>query len=240
MAHGHISIAGHGCTSTSVDRTQEKRVGLLGSEKDSDAIVSHDEDVRHRNSGSYHRPKGTQGALEEHGADIMNVEILPNFLEIPDWIQSVTLTERSSRWKFDGLTQDEQGIKFWYLDLSNEEFFTKKMFDKICRDTNINWRLHRVYANGQTHGLPGDLHQDAIGEEPGRYFTLLYYSHGRWEPQWGGHTMFSDPVTEQVLSVYPTPNTAVFFDSTILHAGLDPTRHCRNLRVTVAFKLERP
>ena len=93
---------------------------------------------------------------------------------------------------------------------------------------------------GQTHGLPGDLHQDAIGEEPGRYFTLLYYSHGRWEPQWGGHTMFSDPATEQVLSVYPTPNTAVFFDSTILHAGLDPTRHCRNLRVTVAFKLERP
>ena len=170
----------------------------------------------------------------------MNVEILPNFLEIPQWIQSVTLTERSSRWKFDGLTQDDQGIKFWYLDLSNEEFFTKTVFEKICKDTGIDWLLHRVYANGQTHGLPGDLHQDAIGEEPERYFTLLYYSHGRWEPQWGGHTMFSDPATEQVLSVYPTPNTAVFFDSTILHAGLDPSRHCRNLRVTVAFKLERP
>ena len=49
-----------------------------------------------------------------------------------------------------------------------------------------------------------------------------------------------NPATEQVMSVYPTSNTAVFFDSTILHAGLDPTRHCRNLRVTVAFKLERP
>ena len=170
----------------------------------------------------------------------MNIEILPNFLEIPQWMQSVTLTERSSRWKFGGLTQDDRGIKFWYLDLGDEEFFTKMVFEKICRDTGIDWRLHRVYANGQTHGLPGDLHQDVIGEEPGKYFTLLYYSHGRWEPQWGGHTMFSDPVTEQVLSVYPTPNTAVFFDSTILHAGLDPTRHCRNLRVTVAFKLERP
>ena len=166
--------------------------------------------------------------------DITNVY---DYLPVEQWAQVVGKTYGGSCWQFGGNSTDETGIRFWHMDLMNDEFFTKTMFDKICKDTEQDWHLARVYANGQTHSLCGHMHQDVVDSPPGKYYTLLYYTNPKWDPTWGGYTVFIDPETKGTFSRYPTPNSMSFFDSSIAHCGLEPTRHCNDLRVTVAFKL---
>jgi hypothetical protein len=116
--------------------------------------------------------------------------------------------------------------------------FTSTLLKKIQSDTKVDWGLDRVYANGQTNGVCDKIHQDATGVDAGQCYTLLYYPNNEWQPAWGGPTMFT---TEQgVVTRYPTPNSMVFFDSTIPYATMEPTAHCPELLVTVVFRLHRP
>lgn len=169
----------------------------------------------------------------------MNIDTIYDYLPEEQWIEAVKKTLLAPNWQFNGYSNNQTGTKFWYQDLSQDTFFTQTLFNKICKDTAQSWSLNRVYANGQTHGLSGELHQDVNNAQPGTFYTLLYYVNPEWMPQWGGTTVFSDPRTGQIISHYPTPNSAVFFDSTIWHAGLEPTRYCTELRVTIAFKLQK-
>ena len=71
-----------------------------------------------------------------------------------------------------------------------------------------------------------------------QYYTFLYYVQPNWLPEWGGQTVFYDDNEKMVFQQFPTPNLGILFNSEILHAGLEPTRLCKLLRVTVAFKLK--
>lgn len=65
-------------------------------------------------------------------------------------------------------------------------------------------QLLRCYANGYPFGAEGGLHKDAMGAE---HFTLLYYPHSRWHPNWAGETLFFDERSNDLLcAVYPKPN----------------------------------
>ena len=110
------------------------------------------------------------------------------------------------------------------------------MLNLIKEKTGCQFNLIRVYANGQTHGLSGNWHQD---EEvlSNKFKTFLYYVNPTWDPVWGANTVFTDPV-HGVYSQIFEPNTGLLFNSNIYHVGLEPTRHCRDLRVSIAFKLE--
>ena len=132
---------------------------------------------------------------------------------------------------------DLRDIPFWVAELNDDNWFTDNMMSVINRITNQQWTLLRVYANGQTHGQSGSLHTDTDLVVPGQKYTFLYYAHPVWEIAWGGHTVFQGP-DMHTHSHFPRPNSAVLFDSTIPHVGLEPTRHCPHLRITVAWKLQ--
>lgn len=168
----------------------------------------------------------------------MDIDSIYEWLDYDHWAQVCNRTQRGSGWRFQQSSNDGDGVKFWYMDLAQDALFTSTLLKKIRNDTGVDWVLDRVYANGQTHGLCGSVHQDVIDAEPGQCYTLLYYANNEWRPEWGGHTLFT--TQDGVLSRYPTPNSMVWFDSTIPHVGLEPTRHCPELRVTVAFKFHRP
>jgi len=135
-------------------------------------------------------------------------------------------------WAFFGRSNDVD-FSFWYKELIDKKFFNNIFFNKILLLTGKKLKLERLYANGQTHGLPGSLHEDDHRENS---WTFLYYANPYWEVQWGGETVFykneKDYGTAQLI-----PNTAIFFKGNMLHAGLEPTRHFKGLRMTVAFKL---
>jgi Rps23 Pro-64 3,4-dihydroxylase Tpa1-like proline 4-hydroxylase len=137
-------------------------------------------------------------------------------------------------WAFNGCSTDNT-FSFWNMDLTQDVFFTTHMLNKIKMFTEKNFALGRVYANGQTYGLCGSYHQDVESNDKESYKTFLYYVNPFWDYQWGGSTIFHQ-AGENHNQLF-IPNNGVLFDSTIYHAGLEPTRHCKELRVTVAFKL---
>jgi hypothetical protein len=165
---------------------------------------------------------------------VLNIKSYPNFLNKEEHDYVVSKTLMGNTWKFDGYS-NETGFTFWYMELINDEFFTNHMFNKIEVATNTKYKLNRMYANGQTHGISGSYHQDVESNDKESYKTFLYYVNPFWDYQWGGSTIFHQ-AGENHNQLF-IPNNGVLFDSTIYHAGLEPTRHCKELRVTVAFKL---
>lgn len=135
-------------------------------------------------------------------------------------------------WSFSGKSNDID-FAFWYKELMHVEFFRKTFYNRILELTGDKLEIQRLYANGQTHGQPGSLHEDDHRENS---WTFLYYANPYWEIQWGGDTVFYKNEKEYDV-VQLIPNTAVFFKGNLLHAGLEPTRHFKGLRMTVAFKL---
>jgi len=169
------------------------------------------------------------------------MEIIPyyDFLNSTEQQYVIEHTIKSSKWSFRGVSDPDQPNMpiFWHLPLDDNDFFTTKLFEKIIKITNKQFSLERVYANGQTYGLSGSLHVDQDNGN-NQYYTFLYYVQPTWEPEWGGQTVFCDSKENIIYSQFPTPNLGILFNSEILHAGLEPTRLCTLLRVTLAFKLK--
>ena len=168
----------------------------------------------------------------------MDILTCYDFLTPDEHQYAIENTINSSNWAFKGHSDDKStDLTFWYLPLDHDTFFTTKLVEKINQYTRKNFVLERVYANGQTYGLSGSLHRD---KENGnnQYYTFLYYVQPNWLPEWGGQTVFYDDNEKMVFQQFPTPNLGIIFNSEILHAGLEPTRFCSILRVTIAFKLK--
>ena len=168
----------------------------------------------------------------------MQIQYYGDVLDLEQWQYVVNTTLHGSSWKFSGASNDSNNdeLNFWFMDLSSNKFFTETMFEKVKSLSGLNVSMDRVYANGQTHGLSGSLHQDVVNGN-GKYFTFLYYVGPFWNPTWGGSTVFHNPENDTIYTQYPTPNGGLLFDSEIWHAGIEPTRHCKELRVTIAYKL---
>ena len=144
-----------------------------------------------------------------------------------------------SAWRFGHGSRDGGSARFWRMELENDS-----AFDEIWRRAQprcealagIPLKVVSQYANGHTYGLGGDPHIDT--SMPGS-FTLLYYVNPVWENSWNGETVFYDKDGEVAFAVRPRPNRALFFDARVLHNGRAPSRFCTELRVTVAYKLQR-
>lgn len=97
-------------------------------------------------------------------------------------------------------------------------------------------RLVRCYANGQTYGSEGTVHTDSVAANS---YTLIYYPHEIWTPNWGGETVFLDEMRSDILaSIYPKPNRLISFPGRIPHVARGVTRSCPLMRITLMFKTE--
>ena len=162
------------------------------------------------------------------------MEIYKNVLSKEEHNYVIKNTIMADRWSF---SQRSDGNKldnyiFWQLDLNEDKFFRETFFSKIEKITNRKFDIERIYANGQTYGLPGAFHRDTNNVK-GK--TFLYYVNPEWEADWGGETVFYQNNTPTII--FPIPNSAVLFDGNTKHFGKDPSRKANILRVTVAFKL---
>jgi Rps23 Pro-64 3,4-dihydroxylase Tpa1-like proline 4-hydroxylase len=167
----------------------------------------------------------------------MNIQIYNGVFTKEQHEYIVAQTVLGSTWQFSGYSNTPNSAKFWYMDLNNNEVFAKDFLQRIEELTKQQFELDKVYANGQTHGLSGEMHQDVAGGN-GTWRTFLYYVGPEWKPGWGGATAFHDVKTGGIQLIYPTPNAGVLFDSEIWHQGQEPTRACYELRITVAWKLK--
>ena len=93
------------------------------------------------------------------------------------------------------------------------------------------FRPQRAYIN---HSIPGDayyMHRDHSS------VTVLYYANLKWEPDWGGETIYFDDDGDARIVISPKPGRLVVARGAILHRGNVPTRDCPEARLTIAYKL---
>ena len=113
----------------------------------------------------------------------------------------------------------------------------RELWDRLNGTVLSGHRLLRCYANGQPFGSEGTVHTDSISD---RSFTAIYYPHEKWDPNWGGETVFFNRAhTDIVISIYPRPNRLLVFPGTVPHVARGVSRICPVLRVTLMFKTER-
>lgn len=128
---------------------------------------------------------------------------------------------------------DPANIPFWVLPLDNEPFFRQHMFDLIGKATGRKFELLQVYCNGQTYGQDGCPHIDNV---LGETHTFLYYANEDWNITSGGQTVFF--INNERLAVDPLPNTAILFSTDLTHFGQAFNQFCRDVRLTVCYKLK--
>jgi len=138
-----------------------------------------------------------------------------------------------SNWSFSGRSSDLAEPTFWYCELFDSKDLLSIFINSITRQGFEVKNINAFYANGQSHGQCGQFHTDSKSPSD---ITLLYYVNYHWKPEWGGFTIFKNQKGEASDLIIPEFNKAVFFNSNISHAGLEPTRLFAGLRVTIALK----
>jgi hypothetical protein len=136
-------------------------------------------------------------------------------------------------WRFGHGSTTGSNNPFWQIHgLETDEFFSVKLLNKIKEKTGDDFDVERIYMNGHTAGGHGNIHTDTQ-DDKGR--TFLIYCNQTWNPEFGGSTVFLDG--DKVLSTYPYPYSAVYFQNNIEHFAGPLSRNFNGLRVTLAFKL---
>ena len=112
----------------------------------------------------------------------------------------------SDTFLYSSVTEDEAkqlGIMSGsgFDEIATEHFDSKKF--------QMSWVLNTVHL--ATYCVHPDL------EESQGAKTFLYYCNPRWDPEWGGETIFCDSSGDADLAVTCKPNRVVVFDSFIAH-----------------------
>lgn len=174
-----------------------------------------------------------------NNVDLTKIEKYENILSDEEYSRLEFLLKNVVRWSMIGTSEDLSKVtnyipQFWYGDLSEIDFFTKKMFPIIKSIVGEDYELQRVYANGQTFGQDGDWHQDCLD---GTEYTFLYYFNKHEDLSLIGETYFN--IEDEYQCIVPKPNSGIFFNGVLLHKGMSPKRGLSDMRITVAFKLKK-
>lgn len=142
----------------------------------------------------------------------------------------ISETDRG-HWNLEGWSQDTPHTRmFWYKDLNYSDVIKNLFKEKVEEYLGRPIEVDRVYANGQAHGQCGMFHKDT----PGCDYSIVYYLHEDWKPEYGGHLMIKNG--DRYESYWPESNSAIMFNSDWDHCPLEPTVFCRTQRLSIAFK----
>jgi SM-20-related protein len=96
------------------------------------------------------------------------------------------------------------------------------------------YAAYRAYTNYAAYGDMLYTHTDCAPDQRG--LTALWFLSARWEPEWGGETMFFDARGDAMFCASPRPGRLILFDGAIPHAGRPPSRICFAPRFSFAIK----
>jgi hypothetical protein len=161
------------------------------------------------------------------------LQLIDDFLT-PQELKKVSDIIHKVGWEYKGRSSDTS-TRFWFADLSKYSLLTDEIFEKIQINLKKKFKLHRVYANGQTYGQDGTFH---IDDNRDNIYTFIIYLSDISPTNVdiiGGFTQFK--INNSIVNVEPYMNRCIFFKSNIVHRGLAPSRMTDLLRVSIAFKL---
>ena len=146
-----------------------------------------------------------------------DLKIIRGYLQNPVW-----RAQKSSH---------EDDSNFQMYDVSDIEYFNTELLEYVNSKLDSNFKLERVYFNGQDYGHDGAWHPDSdVG------YTHLTYLNPDVSPHWGGETQFEE-TSGVIKQVMPEYNSSVVFKGSILHRGLAFNKENTPKRISLAFKL---
>jgi len=171
-----------------------------------------------------------------------NIKCFENFLQEED-MKTCNQFLNTPNWLFGNKSNifDKTSIKFWHLNLDENDFFSIYLKYKIEIATGKKFALKTVYANGQTFGQDGSFHKDSV--EDNHWTFCLYICQFDDNPinmdSIGGNIQFKMPeIKPFLINIEPLSNRAILFPSNYLHRGLSFNRFISELRICVAWKLQ--
>jgi len=146
-----------------------------------------------------------------------DLKIIRGYLQNPVW-----RAQKSSH---------EDDSNFQMYDVSDIEYFNTELLEYVNSKLDSNFKLERVYFNGQDYGHDGAWHPDSdVG------YTHLTYLNPDVSSHWGGETQFEE-TSGVIKQVMPEYNSSVVFKGSILHRGLAFNKENTPKRISLAFKL---
>lgn len=119
--------------------------------------------------------------------------------------------------------------------------------DESLEPVKVAWRAARrllpagsitvnCYVNGYTYGTDGFPHYEVQGSRSHEQRSVLFYCSPRWEPAWGGETIFFDHDGDIAAAILPRPGRVLIFKGDVLHVARAPSRFCPIERRVLVFK----
>lgn len=93
-----------------------------------------------------------------------------------------------------------------------------------------------AYVNGYTYGTDGYPHVEVSHPRAAEQRSVLIYCCPRWDPAWGGETVFFDADGDISAAILPKPGRVLVFRGDILHVARAPSRFCPMERRVLVFK----
>jgi hypothetical protein len=167
-----------------------------------------------------------------------NIHVHDNFLCKEDLKIALSII-KEKKWSWGHMSKGTDPIEtpFWNTDLIFDDFFSVHLKELIEKYFLKNFKLIRVYANGQTFGQDGVYHKDS--EEDNTYTFVLYLSNisKDYIETAGGHIFFKFPDKDFKICYEPIMNRGILFPSNYLHKSTSFCRYVMDMRICVAFKL---
>ena len=158
----------------------------------------------------------------------MEVKIVEDFLESSDFDKVTERLQYPASWRMQSSDGEDGSQQFLYLDVSEEKYFNTYIFKQIKKHLDGEYKLERIYFNGQWSGRESILHGDGCDVT-----VLLYCS--PYQYGWGGFTEIF--TAEGPMTVHPFPNRLVIFPGNNMHKGYSFSYQSCPMRVTLAFKI---
>tara|TARA_Y100000590_G_scaffold135634_1_gene155247 strand:- start:151 stop:648 length:498 start_codon:yes stop_codon:yes gene_type:complete len=158
------------------------------------------------------------------------IKIIDNFLDPID-LKKVIGETSCQEWKIQQTDiRKSNHLPFLIREVSHDEFFNSYLFNKVKDELDGDYKLERVYFNGQWYGREGSFHQDGCD-----LTALLYVQH--YEYGWGGFTeIMTSPNSPTVI--HPLQNRLLIFPGRIMHKGYSFSYQICPMRLSLAFKIQ--
>ena len=112
----------------------------------------------------------------------------------------------------------------------------KTALSKLKHTFGEDYYPHNLYFNNYKFGDEIQAHVDRETSTKNNK-TLIIYCTKEWQQDWHGETLLYNE-NKIVGGNLPMPNTAICFNSKILHSMSPISRYCKELRNILVFQLE--
>ncbi len=161
------------------------------------------------------------------------IQVIDDFISL-EQLKHIRKTINTGSW--ENHSSIKGGKEFLTMDVSGDPYYNTELLKHINSKLNTNYKLGRVYFNGQWFGREGDFHTDH--DDP-KSHTVIIYTNQTYTWGWGGFTEFIDPEVHNCHKIVaPVLYRAVHFPANILHKAYAFTHQDCPMRTSLNFKLE--